>query len=270
MLFLDIETFHDFFYVGVLRELDGTRVGWEMSSRYPLFPRRRARDVLMNPDNTIVTFNGANYDLPLLWHVIKGADNAAVKKASDEIIRDRIPRWEVERHLGIRIPQELADRHIDLIEPQPNAFAGLKALNGRLHGNRLQDLPFDPDLRPDSRQMDRIAGYCRTSDLDATRNLWNALKEPLELRRALGAEYGENFMSRSDAQIGEAILKKRVEQLTGSRPRRVETKPGTKFRYDAARMALLPDARAARHSGAGPRDRVRGQGQPQGRSAAAG
>ena len=38
-------------------------------------------------------------------------------------------------------------------------------------------------------------------------------------------------MSRSDAQIGEAILKKRVEQLTGSRPRRVETRPGTKFRY---------------------------------------
>ena len=105
----------------------------------------------MNPDNTIVTFNGANYDLPLLWHVIKGADNAAAKKASDEIIRERIPRWEVERRLGIRIPQELADRHIDLIEPQPNAFAGLKALNGRLHGNRLQDLPFDPDLRPDER-----------------------------------------------------------------------------------------------------------------------
>ena len=170
----------------------------------------------MNPDNTIVTFNGANYDLPLLWHVIKGADNAAAKKASDEIIRDRIPRWEVERRLGIRIPQELADRHIDLIEPQPNAFAGLKALNGRLHGNRLQDLPFDPDLRPTSAQMDRIAGYCRTSDLDATRNLWTALKEPLELRRALGAEYGENFMSLADAQIDEAILKKRVQQLTAA------------------------------------------------------
>ena len=226
-LMLDIEVFHEFFYVAVKRLSDGQRFGYEMSSEYPRFPRKTLRDVLAR--NTIVTFNGQGYDLPLLWYVIEGADNAKVKKASDAIIRNRIRWWQVEEFLGINIPRDID--HIDLIEPQPSAFASLKTLNGRLHGNRLQDLPFDPHMVPDCRQRARIAHYCRHSDLDATDNLWTALQEAIELRRALGEEYGMDFRSKSDAQIGEAIIKKRVEAITGSRPRRVDTPAGAIFKY---------------------------------------
>jgi len=154
-----------------------------------------------------------------------------LKKASDGIIKGGLRYWEVEDFLGIRIPWEVKNNFIDLIEPQPNAFASLKALNGRMHGKRLQDLPYPEHIIPTDAQMDIISDYCLHSDLDATENLWHTLAEPMELRRALGARHDQNFMSKSDSQIGEAIVKKRVEELTNKKIDRPSVKPGTTFRY---------------------------------------
>lgn len=227
ILFCDIETYHGFFYVAFKRQSDGHRIGFELSARSPNLDRERLRKIMMS--NQIVTFNGNGYDVPLIFYAIAGATNAQLKGKSDAIITGGVRWWEVEDLLGIKIPRKLD--HIDLIEPQPNAFASLKTLNGRLHGRRLQDLPLDPAAWPTEEQMDIIADYCLNSDLDATENLFNALKEPLELRVALGEEYGQDFRSKSDSQIGEAIVKKRIEQLTGAKPQKVETKPGTTFKY---------------------------------------
>ena len=230
VIFTDIEVFHDFFYIGFKREEDGKRVGVELSSRQPNYDRAFVRNILCR--NTTVGFNSLGFDLPLLWYSLEdGVTNEHLKRASDSIIKARIRWWNVEEFLGIQIPAEVKKRHIDLIEPQPNAFASLKALNGRMHGKQLQDLPFDPDLRPNSAQMDVIADYCLHSDLDATHNLWNALHEPLEMRRALGPTYGQNFMCKSDSQIGEAIVKSRVQHMTGQRSQRADVKAGTTFRY---------------------------------------
>lgn len=229
-IFTDIETFHDFFFVGFKREEDGKRVGVELSTRQQNYDRDFVRSVICR--NTTVGYNSLAYDLPLIWYSLEDhVTNEKLKRASDAIIKGGIRWWDVEDFLGIRIPREVKERHIDLMEPQPNAFAGLKALNGRMHGKQLQDLPFDPDLRPTSEQMDIIADYCLHSDLDATHNLYDALQEPLELRDVLGKMYGRNFMSKSDAQIGEAIIKTRIEGLTGERAQRADVKPGTTFRY---------------------------------------
>ncbi|TPN04477.1 DNA polymerase domain-containing protein [Mesorhizobium sp. B2-1-2] len=229
-IFTDIECFHGFFYIGFKRQEDGHRVGVEYSSRQPVYDRAYVRSVLMR--NTTIGFNSLSYDLPMLWYSLEDdVTNEKLKAASDRIIRGRVPWWEVEDLLGIRIPYELKQRHVDLIEPQPNAIASLKTLNGRMQGKQLQDLPFDPDIWPTHEQMDIIGNYCLHSDLDATENLWNALAEPLELRRALGPLYGKNFMSKSDAQIGEMIVKTRVEQLSGERAEKASVKAGTTFRY---------------------------------------
>lgn len=229
-IFTDIETFHDFFYIGFKRESDGKRVGVEFSSRNPNYDRDFVRRILLR--NQTVGFNSNGYDLPLIWYSLdESVTNAKLKKASDSIIKGGIKWWDVEDFLGIRIPYDVKRRHIDLIEPQPNAFASLKTLNGRMHGKQLQDLPFDPDLRPTPEQMDIIADYCLHSDLDATHNLWDALKEPMEMRRTLGAAYGQNFMSKSDSQIGETIVKLCVEEMTGKKPTKGDVKPGTTFRY---------------------------------------
>ncbi|UVK46752.1 hypothetical protein BPNPMPFG_002460 [Mesorhizobium sp. AR07] len=229
-IFTDIEVYHEFFYIGFLREEDGKRVGVEYSARNQFYDRDYVRRIITR--NTTVGFNSLAFDLPLIWFSLEDhVDNAKLKRASDGIIKGRIRWWDVEDFLGIRIPYEVKNKHIDLIEPQPNAIASLKTLNGRLHGKQLQDLPFDPDMHLTSEQMDIVANYCLHSDLDATQNLYNALAEPLALRRALGPVYGQNFLSKSDSQIGEAIVKKRVEQLSGIKPQKASVKPGTTFRY---------------------------------------
>lgn len=231
VIFTDIETFHDFFYIGMKREEDGKRIGVEFSTRNPNFDREWVQSIFLR--NTTVGFNSLGYDLPMIWYSLQdGVTNEMLKAASDKIIKNGIRWWEVEDELGIRIPWDVKKRHIDLIEPQPNAFASLKSLNGRMHGVQLQDLPYDPDIRPTSEQMDEIAKYCLHSDLDATEKLYQTLKEPLELRVALGDIYGKDFRSKSDAQIGEMIVKKRAEELTGNAPRRIETPAGTTFKYD--------------------------------------
>ena len=240
VVFTDSEVAHEFFYVGFKRHDDGVRVGFELSRRTDGWDHERVRRVMLA--NTIVGFNLAGYDLALIWFAIQmsedGVDQTTIlrrlKATSDAIINGGVRWWEVEKLIQesypkFRIPSKCD--WIDLIEPQPNAFASLKTLNGRLHGKRMQDLPFDPEARLTDAEMDETADYCLTSDLDATENLYVALREPLELRVALGAEYGEDFRSKSDSQIGETIVKKRVEQITGSRPQKVETRPGTTFRY---------------------------------------
>lgn len=230
-ILVDIETYYDFFYIGMKRVEDGKRVGVEFSTRSPEWDRDWVRNILLR--NTSVGFNSLGYDLPMIWYALQeDVTNDMLKAASDKIIKGGIRWWEVEDALGIRIPWDVKKRHIDLIEPQPNAFASLKTLNGRMHGKQLQDLPYPPDTRPTPEQMDVIAHYCLHSDLDATENLFVTLKEPLDLRVALGDIYGRDFRSKSDAQIGEAIVKIRAEQLTGTAPRRVETKPGTTFKYE--------------------------------------
>ena len=229
-IFTDIECYPNFFYVGFKREEDGKRVGVEYSSRQPHYDRDFVRRILLR--NQTVGYNSLGYDLPMIWYSLEdGVTNEMLKGANDRIIKGKVPWWEVEDLLGIRLPYDLKKLHIDLKEPQPNAFASLKTLNGRVHGKQLQDLPFDPDLLLSPEQMDIVASYCLHSDLDATQNLWNALQEPMALRRALSDRHDANFMSKSDAQIGEAIVKKRVEQISGKKVTKNPTKPGTTFQY---------------------------------------
>ena len=231
ILVADIENYRNYFLAGFKRVNDGKTVGIEMSSRTPRdaddAKRQRVRGILLQ--NRIVTFNGSGYDLPLLWYFVCGATNDELKQASDRIINGRVRYWEVEKLLGIEVPRNID--HVDLIEPQPNAFAGLKTLIGRLHGERLQDLPVEPDELLTHAQMDGLTDYCLNSDLPGTHLLLKALREPLEMREAIGADYKMDFRSKSDAQMGEAMIKRRVEQKIGERVTKVPTPAGTEFHF---------------------------------------
>jgi hypothetical protein len=223
----DVECYHGFFFVALKRVSDGKLATFELSARKPIMDVGRLERILRS--HRVVTFNGTVYDLPMIWLAVTGASNAELKAASDKIINGRLRWWDVGRALDIVIPRAID--HVDLIEPQPNAVASLKTLNGRLHGKRMQDLPIDPDAWPTDEEKDLLIDYCVNSDIPATELLLKTLKEPLELREALGAEYRQDFRSKSDSQMGEAIVKRRVEQITGKKIERVETPPGTSFRY---------------------------------------
>lgn len=230
VLFVDIESYWNFFYIGFKRARDGKRVGLELSERSSDFDREFVRKMFLTHET--VGYNSFSYDLPLIWLSLREETTYEdLKRATDRVILGRLKPWEVEDALGISIPYEVRQNHIDLMEPQPNAFASLKALNGRMHGARLQDLPYEPGRILSHSEMEEVADYCLTSDLDATHLLFTTLEEPLALRRALGEQNKMNFMSKSDSQIGEAIVKKRVESITKRRAPRPKINAGSTFRY---------------------------------------
>lgn len=155
----------------------------------------------------LVGFNSLSYDMPLLWVAIRGATTEALKKRSNEL---------VSAQNRVNVPRT---HHIDLIEVCPG-HGGLKLYMARLHAPRIQDLPFDHNTALEEWQKPLVVDYCINNDLVGTQMLYEGLREQLELRRSLSMEYGKNFLSKSDAQIAEAVISLEMHRLVGSTPER--------------------------------------------------
>lgn len=226
-LILDTECYENFWYLGIKRKEDGKRVGFEFSERSD-FDRDKVRRLLRRYQT--VGFNSIPYDLPMIYLALDGATNSELKGASNRIINERIPYWKVEDAFGVRIPKSLD--HIDIFETNPAVRKGLKALNGSMHHKRLQELPFHHAKVLTQEEMDELIKYCQYGDIDGTEMLFDALKDRIELRSALGRKHGLELRSASDAQVGERLIKKSVEDKTGRRIQRAEIPNGTTFRYE--------------------------------------
>lgn len=239
--FFDLECYWNYFYVAFLTE-DGRKIGYERSDRSDFDPDR-IRRILMK--YTIVGFNSKNYDIIILMLALSGASNEELKRASDKIIKGRMKSWESEKFFDVFVPNYVD--HVDLFDSNPstssdktgsgNTFGGsgsasLKTLNGRLHGKRMQDLPFDPDTHLTHAQMDDLNDYCINSDCPATRLLYTHMKEPLKLRELMGEKYECDFRSMSDAQMGERMIKIGVERLTKERVKKAPFHGAFTFRYE--------------------------------------
>lgn len=216
---LDVEVYPNFFVACFIRFDDGKKAAFELSDRCPLDSDKLKKTL---SGNTIVTFNGNTYDLPIVALALKGATNAELKRASDRIVNTNSRGYEVLRELNVNLPQ--CD-HVDLMEPNPSIRQSLKMLAGRLHAKHLVDLPFPPDTILTPRQMNEATLYC-FNDIDALALLREAMRPALELRAKLGKVYKQDFRSKSDAQIGEAIVLSKFPRQRPPAP-----KPMT-FRYE--------------------------------------
>lgn len=221
---VDVEVFVNFFVACFKRFSDGRRIAFEKSARCEL-DRDGLRAAMES--GVIISYNGTTYDLPIIYLALRGASNSELKAASDKIIFGNMRPWEAGRAIGVSVPKL---NHIDMIESNPAVRQSLKTLHGRLHGRFMVDLPYDPAAVLTPRGMNVTTLYCH-NDLDATEVVYRALREPFELRVALGREHGADFRSRSDSQIGEAIVKMRVERSLGRRIER-STDLMTTFGYD--------------------------------------
>ncbi|RID91834.1 hypothetical protein D2N39_11390 [Gemmobacter lutimaris] len=226
-LIIDTEIYRNFFYLGIKRVEDGVRAHFEFSER-TYFDFAKVRKILRG--NTTVGFNSLNFDLPVIYKMLSGASLDDVKDAANHIIMNRVPHWRAERELEIVIPKNLD--HIDLFEPNPSVRDGLKTLIGRMQMKRLQELPYEHDRILSPKEMDDVIEYCQYGDLDGTEELFRRLAEPLDLRVELGKTYGLELRSKSDAQVGEGILKSRVEEHRGQRIQKAMYSEGHAFRYE--------------------------------------
>ena len=173
-----------------------------------------------------VGFNSINYDLLMIWYSYANQDTLSLQQLSNDIIYRNVRKKELlDKYKFIIYPTN----HIDLIEVCP-LKGSLKLYTARLHTKRVQDLPFsvDSDLTPE--QMPIVKDYC-VNDLDDTHELFDFLKERIDLRQSMTIEYGEDLRSKSDAQIAEKIISKEIQKLTGKYPKRPIISTGTQYNY---------------------------------------
>jgi DNA polymerase elongation subunit (family B) len=208
-IFLDIECYPNYFLVKLMND-EGRFREFEMYDGHGLdVVKLRA---LLN-SYTVVTFNGNNYDWPILSLALNGADNEALKEASDAIIVNDMKPWNFYKHFRC---QALSYDHIDIKEVAPGVMVSLKLYAGRLHAPKMQDLPYDPDSLLTREQMQNVNLYCG-NDLHVTKRLYDAIKGRVTLRETMSAEYRTDLRSKSDAQVAEAVIKTELFRLTNKK-----------------------------------------------------
>ena len=211
MQFIDIEVYPNYLLVMFKR---GDKFKY-----FQQYPGRRLSD---NDRSTIkqtlsthttVGFNSLRYDLPLLVKAVNGASCEDLYKISKAIVENNRLPWQV-----ASVPEHWD--HIDIKEVAPGVMVSLKLYGGRIGSRKLQDLPIDPhsDISPE--QRDALIEYCK-NDVTVTDDLYQQIVSQLEMRKSMSQQYNINLMSKSDAQIAEAVL---VSEI-GDVQRPVDVKP---------------------------------------------
>jgi len=180
-----------------------------------------------------IGFNSITYDLLMLWASYVNRDPRWLKNISNTIIpqteeerKHRIPTKELEKQFNFKI---FKTPHIDLFNVCPGK-GSLKLYGARLHSPRIQDLPFEHTKELSNHEIDIVRNY-NFNDLDNTQLVYNFNKDRMDLRASMGAEYSEDLMSKSDAQIAEVVIAKEVGKVLGYRIQRPEIAAGTTYKY---------------------------------------
>ena len=206
---LDIECYVNYFLVKFLRLKDKKFINFEKTVDTTL-DTKAIKAILKEYE--IITFNGNNFDIPILKLALAGASNKELKNACNLIIKENKSYSQLVEQLGI--PKIKVDiKHIDLIEVAPSRVS-LKIYGGRLHCKIMQDLPIEESARLSEEEMGKISRYCG-NDLTVTKTLFMNLLQQIELRRVMSKKYKVDLLSKSDAQIAETVIKAEILKITG-------------------------------------------------------
>jgi hypothetical protein len=171
-----------------------------------------------------VSFNGNYYDVPMLAAALAGYTCEQLKFLSDRIIVEGVKPWE----LGL--PEWSPADHIDVMEVAPGA-GSQKTYAGRIHCKTMRDLPYEPNRHLSPAEILVVDDYCE-NDLSVLEDLFTALAPQLQQREELSKRYGLDLRSKSDAQLAEAVIKRRCEQALGRKIYKPEIDWNLAFRYE--------------------------------------
>lgn len=216
----DTEIYKNYFLVSFLNVENGVVAHYEMYDGKPLDYAKIGR---IFRKYRVVSFNGINFDIPILTEALNRASIERLKTVANKIILNKMKYWQ----LGI---EPFSCDHIDLIEIAPG-IASLKIYGGRLHCLKMQDLPIEPDSEISEYQRAQLREYCE-NDLKTTLDLFKKLEPQIELREKMGKTYGIDLRSKSDAQMAEAVIRKEVETNLCRKLKKVEIQTELLFKYD--------------------------------------
>jgi hypothetical protein len=175
-----------------------------------------------------VGFNSINYDLLLVWLAYHDQDYLILKECTNDLIVSGMRDKEVKERYSFKT---FKTPHIDLIEVAP-LTGSLKLYGARLHTKSIQEQPFDVNADLSEFEIEELKKF-NCTQLCITEELFDFMKERLELREAMSAEYREDLMSKSDAQMAEIVLSKEVGKLNGKRIERPDIPAGSSYYYQA-------------------------------------
>ena len=222
MLVVDIESFPDLFLVAFLEPANGEVMSLSARSG-PLSAEQREILADLMQSNTTVSFNGKDFDLPILALAMAGGTVDDVKALSNELIKTSRVSWKICKDRSIVVPETWD--HIDLIDVAPGK-ASLKLYGARLGVEHVQDIPYDPNEPVGDDGVRVVEDYC-ANDLRTTWALYQALKGQVDLRIAMGKQYGGDFRSLGDAAIAEKIILNGVAALGGQTRKKKEPTEST-------------------------------------------
>jgi len=195
--FYDIEVYPNYICIGFLTE-SGKVIQFDSYGKNNKINTKKLLKTINKYQ--CVGFNSIKYDDPVTTFISQGEDISYVHELSKQIVEEDLKHWDVYRQIG-----EDVVNSIDLIEVAPQS-ASLKLYGSRINTKKLQDLPYPPHTHLSKEQAENVKKY-NVNDLEITRDLYNTLKPQLELRKKMSEQYGINLMSKSDAQIAEAIIR---------------------------------------------------------------
>jgi hypothetical protein len=228
----DIESYANYFQIAFYSEAKNKYISFELIGENSSFKGDHDQLPLLTYIVTnckLISFNGMSYDIPMLTLALNGVTVLKLKQASDLIIQQNTRAADICKMHKIKAEQLKKYNHIDIREVIRGS-GGLKLYAGRLHSQRMQDLPFPPDAILSLNQIAIVRYYC-INDLKSTNRVKSVLFEPLRLRALLSKQYNLELRSKSDAQIAEAVIAHEIQKKTGRRPTKPEIIPGKTFNY---------------------------------------
>ena len=204
--FYDTECFPNYWLLK-FRPKGGQAYGFRLRAGQAFDLVTAARIRLLFDAYCSVSFNGNYYDVPMITAALSGYTAEQLKWLNDRIIVEKVKPWE----LGL--PEWSPADHIDVMEVVPGA-GSQKLFAGRIHYKTMRDLPYEPDHYLSEPEIVEVDEYCE-NDLGQLEALYDAVLPQIKLRARYGARYGLDLRSKSDAQMAEAVLKRRCEQVLG-------------------------------------------------------
>ena len=171
--------------------------------------------------HTIITFNGNNYDMPLIWAACENGDPQILNELSTQIINEE----------GNFRNESKSIDHIDIMEVIKGKCSQ-KLYAGRLGSKRLQSLPYSPETSLSKDEAEYLTDYC-LNDLDDLELLYTSIAPQIDLRKSMSKQYGMDLRSKSDAQIAEAVIISEITKDLGYTPRKPKVKSDLVLRYQA-------------------------------------
>jgi len=167
-----------------------------------------------------ISFNGINFDYPVLHYIIKNRDSL-IKLNGDQIAK------KIYKEAQKTIEKEYSSvREEDVIIPQLDLFklwhfdskariTGLKKLEIAMEFDNVQEMPIHHTEKvTTNEQIEEILAY-NLNDVKATHKFYTNSLDKIELRKDLTRKYGINFLNYSNSKMGEQLLLHLYCEATG-------------------------------------------------------